>query len=386
MNIWHLPRGGTGAGLRILPGMKITLTTTLAVALLAAGCTAPGTRDPSSGPLPARVFGAESVAVKESFTTPETPEEEIDSVATWRHPDGRTWLIATAKETHRLVVYDGDTGEPLRTFGGKGGRAGQFNRPNGIAVHGDLLFVVERDNHRVQVLRLPEFSPVSLIGADELRSPYGLWLNPTAPGELEMLVTDSFMADYRTETVPPLEELDQRVKRYRLRLADGGLAAELAGHFGDTTEAGALRMVESIAGDPAHDRLLIAEEDLRVGTTLRVYNMAGEYTRRSLPRERFKAQAEGVALWACADGSGYWITTDQNSDLTVFHVFDRRELGYLGSFTGEVVALTDGIWLQQAGTARFPDGVLYAAHDDRAVGAFDWRDIARALELRATCR
>jgi 3-phytase len=375
------------AGLAHTAPMKISLTAALALALLIAGCSAPGGRDPSSQVMPARVFGAEAVPVREAFMTPETVQDEIDSVASWRSPGGQTWLIATAKETHRLVVYDGDTGETLRGVGARGERAGEFNRPNGIAVHGDLLFVVERDNHRVQVLRLPDFAPVGLVGAGQLRSPYGLWLRETAPSELEMLVTDSFMADYRTETVPPLSELDQRVKRYRLRF-DGGtlVGTDYLGHFGDTTEAGALRMVESIAGDPAHDRLLIAEEDVRVGTTLRVYTLAGEYTRRSLPRDRFQAQAEGVALWTCDDGSGYWITTDQNSDLTVFHVFSRRELGYLGSFTGEKVALTDGIWLQQAPTARFPDGVLYAAHDDRGVGAFDWRDIAQALELRTTCR
>ncbi len=366
--------------------MKTHLAACLCLALLNAGCATPGPRDPSSAVVPVRVFGAEATSVPEAFMTAETVQDEIDSVASWRSPGGQTWLIATAKETHQLVVYDGDTGRTLRSVGGKGERPGQFNRPNGIAVHGDLLFVVERDNHRVQLLRLPDFSPVGLVGADQLRSPYGLWLRDTAPGELEMLVTDSFMADYRTETVPPLSELDQRVKRYRLRFDGGALAgADYLGHFGDTTEAGALRMVESIAGDPVHDRLLIAEEDVRVGTTLRVYTLAGEYTRRSLPRERFKAQAEGVALWTCDDGSGYWLTTDQSSGLTVFHVFSRRELGYLGSFTGARVALTDGIWLQQAPTARFPAGVLYAAHDDRAVGAFDWRDIARSLDLRTTC-
>ena len=365
--------------------MKMTSGSTLFLALAIAGCAGQPGRDPSSRDMP-KVFGAEAVAVKESFITPATPEDEIDSVVSWSADQGRTWLIATAKETHQLVVYDGDTGAAVRTFGKRGKEPGEFNRPNGIAVFGDLLFVAERDNHRVQVLRQPGFEPVALIGAEQLRSPYGLWLNETSPGQLDMLVTDSFMADYRIELVPPLAELDQRVKRYRLTLDGPGIGkVEYAGHFGDTPEQGALRMVESIAGDPAHDRLLIAEEDVRVGTTLRVYDLSGKYVHRSLPRERFKAQAEGVALWACADGSGYWITTDQNSDLTVFHVFSRRELGYLGSFTGETVALTDGIWLNQAPTARFPNGVLYAAHNDEAAGAFDWRDIARALELRTAC-
>ena len=183
-----------------------------------------------------------------------------------------------------------------------------------------------------------------------------------------------------------VEELAERVKRFRLQLPpDGTIQAWHMGQFGDTTEAGALRMVESIAGDPEHDRLLIAEEDLRVGTTLRVYTLGGEYAGRNLPRERFKAQAEGVALWACPDGSGYWITTDQARDLTVFHVFDRRELGYLGSFTGEHTAMTDGIWLHASATRRFPYGALYVAHDDAGVAAFDWQDVAKVLGIRRSC-
>ncbi len=159
------------------------------------------------------------------------------------------------------MVYDGNTGRYLFTVGSEGGGPGQFKRPNGIAVHADLVFVVERDNQRVQLLRLPDFQPVTSFGPGELRNPYGLWLHEVSPNELEMLVTDSFMADFRTETLPPMHELAERTKRYRIEMFGELPKASLVGQFGDTTEAGALRMVESIAGDPFHDRLLIAEED-----------------------------------------------------------------------------------------------------------------------------
>jgi 3-phytase len=66
-------------------------------------------------------------------------------------------------------------------------------------------------------------------------------------------------------------------------------------------------------------------------------------------------------------------------------VFDRVSLASLGAFAGRVTANTDGVWLQQGGTAAFPDGVFFAVHDDRGVAAFDWRDIARALGLRQRC-
>lgn len=184
--------------------------------LLIAACAADtARRAPTAGPA-AEPATTAIVRVPERFMTPPMREREIDSVAAWRTPDGGTWLIATAKASNQLVVYDGDTGATLRTVGSQGDAPGQFFRPNGIAVHGDLVFVVERDNQRVQMLRLPDFAPAGEFGHGELLNPYGIWLRELEPGVLEVLVTDSFMADFRTELVPPMDELDGRVKRYRV--------------------------------------------------------------------------------------------------------------------------------------------------------------------------
>jgi 3-phytase len=161
------------------------------------------------------------------------------------------------------------------------------------------------------------------------------------------------------------------------------LRAALAGDIGDTGEAGAIRVPESVWGDPAHDRLLVAEEDVAIGTAVREYGMGGGYRGRDIGKGLFKAQAEGIALWQCADGSGYWITTDQFKDRSLFHVWDRETLAHVGAFAGRVVGNTDGIWLHQGATARFPRSVFFAVHDDQAVAAFDWRDIAAALKLEA---
>ena len=83
----------------------------------------------------------------------------------------------------------------------------------------------------------------------------------------------------------------------------------------------------------------------------------------------------------CADGSGWWIGTDQYKDRSVFHLFDRNTLQHVGSFAGKLTANTDGVWLDEQGDARFPQGVFYAVHDDQALAAFDWRDVASALQL-----
>ncbi len=403
---------------------KRSLLAGLAAALLLGACATPETprtaaaperpapqrepderKDEAADPLLARA-GLPHRVVAEAFVTASTPADNLDSPAAWRAPDGRLWLLATAKEGDGLAIYDGDQGERRGQFGRSGDALGQFRRPNGIVVAGDLALVVERDNRRVQVLalslppagdarpgvadtRTPQLRPLGAFGQDRLRQPYGLWVRQRAPGVLEAIVSDAYMAGEDAngdEIPPPLAELGQRMQRYELRIDAGRVQARALGAFGDTGAEGAIRVPESVWGDPAHDRLLIAEEDLATGTALREYGLDGAYRGRTLGLGLFKAQAEGIALWQCEDGSGYWIATDQYKDRSLFHVFDRASLRHLGAFAGRRVANTDGVWLQQAGSTRFPDGVFYAVHDDQAVGAFDWREIARALGLRSRCQ
>src|SRR5690606_34885177 len=156
-------------------------------------------------------------------------------------------------------VYDGFTGAFVRHVGGPGAGAGQFDRPNGIAIADDLVFVVERDNRRVQVLKLPEMESVATFGDDVLQLPYGIWVNADG-GRYELYVTDGYTAGEDADgedILPPLEELDRRVHRFAF---DGGTTARHLGAFGDTSPEGALRVVESLWGDVANNRLLVAEE------------------------------------------------------------------------------------------------------------------------------
>lgn len=345
---------------------------------------------PASAPAadaPASAAAARSVAtVAEAFLTPMTPADNIDSPTSWTAPDGKQWLIATAKTTHKLVVYDGQTGAHLRDVGSQGTAPGQFDRPNGIAVIDDLVLVVERDNHRVQVLHLPDFAPLGVFAAADLRKPYGLWVNKQREG-YDVYVTDSYDAGedaQGNDVLPPLAELDKRVRRYALTLKGSALDATLVGSIGDTSEAGALRVVESIWGDPANDRLLIAEEDETYASEIKVYTLEGRFTGTTFGRDAFKAQAEGVMLKTCGK-DGWWITTEQGKQRSVFHLFDRHTLKHVGAFQGNTVANTDGIWLDQGASARFPHGVLYAVHDDQGVVAFDWANVARQLSLPLEC-
>lgn len=365
------------------------------LACLAASCggvpaqRAAAAREPDEGsgevPLLAHA-GIPHAEVAEAFVTASTPQEDLDSPATWQAPDGARWVIATAKKRGYLVVFDGATGRRLRTVGAPGAAPGQLDRPNGISVVGDALLVVERDNHRVQLFSLPDFRSRLVFGMDELTKPYGLWAH-ASDGGIEVIVSDNYMQGADDDAVPPLAALGHRYRRYRLHRDAEGWRASPGQPFGDTTAAGAIRIAESLWADPDNDRLLLAEEDLAVGTRLRDYRLSdGQYSGRDVGTGLYRAQAEGVALLACPDGSGYWIGTDQFKDRTLFHVFDRRTLAPVGAFAGKRTANTDGIWLDTRGDARFPQGVLYAVHDDQAVAAFDWRDVASSLHLQACPR
>src|SRR5690606_3458594 len=100
---------------------------------------------------------------------------------------------------------------------------------------------------------------------------------------------------------------------------------------GDTTPDGALRVVESLWGDPANDQLLIAEEDETYANEFKVYDLAGKYSGRTIGAEFLQAQAEGIVLKTCADGSGWWITTEQGKGRTSFHLFERGSLQHVGA-------------------------------------------------------
>ena len=321
--------------------------------------------------------------LEEVWQTERDTLDNIDSPAVWHGPDGQHWLLSTAKETDVLVVNDAATGKELRRVGGSGTTLGKLERPNGIFVIDDLAMVVERDNRRVQVFRMPAFTPVGMFGDSLLKNPYGIAAYPAAEaGRYIVYVTDNYeMAD---ESVPPDSMLGERVRQFRVAVGPRSLKAEPLAAFGDTSGPGVLKVVESIAADVPNNRLLIAEE-LETASHIKVYTLEGKFTGQAMDSGLFPNQAEGILLYACGDKAGYWVATDQGMGANTFHVFDRQSLAHVGSFQGAATLNTDGIALTQRGFADFPSGAFYAMHNDGNVAAFSWAAIADALKLRKDC-
>lgn len=356
-------------------GRRIGLAVAVGVVALGAGCRSVS---PPPGPAPAR-GGLEVVRVAEAFVSASAPADNTDSVAP--APD-HGWVVATAKGSHQLVVLDAATGAEVRRVGAPGDAPGELRRPNGIAVAGDLVLVVERDNARVQVFRLPELEAVGTFGEATLELPYGLAVRPSAGGGLEVWVTDAIELSEAEERGTPRRA--QFVERFRVRVVGDGLAAEHVGTVGDAEGLGALWIAESVAVDPAHGRLLLADEHVR-RRHLKVYETGGGFTGRVVGEGVFEHEPEGIALWPCGDG-GYWVATDQQPDRSVFVLLDRDTLEPVARFRGAVTANTDGIGLTTEPVGRMTAGVLYAVHDDQAVTAFDLRELVEAIGLDPRCR
>jgi 3-phytase len=354
----------------------------VAVAAVAVAACAPPDRpaDPAGNRDDTAAAGV--AVIEETFVTPLDTLDNVDSPALYHH--GETdWLLATAKTSNVVIVYDAGTGAVVRRIGQGGAEAGRLHRPNGIAVIDSIAFVVERDNGRVQAFALPGFRPLGTFGESTLRKPYGVTGYRDGSARWTVYVTDNY--ETPDEQVPPDRELAQRVKQYDVHLDRGRLRARLVRMFGDTTPPGALHIVESILADRPLGWLLIAEETV-TDSHVKLYDLEGRFMGRVFGRGFFPQQAEGLALYACADGAGYLIATDQGDTTNTFQVFDRRTLDHVGTFTGLRARRTDGVALTQRPFGPFPAGAFYASHIDGAVAAFSWERIAARLGLRSDCR
>ncbi|HEX2252356.1 MAG TPA: hypothetical protein VHQ65_03705 [Thermoanaerobaculia bacterium] len=325
---------------------------TLLAALLLAGCGS--TRPPQPAPppesAPATVEEAaipaataeepapppepEPVVVGELWETERRPTEGLDAVAVWPGAGDRAWLIATARATHRLVVFDAATGELLRELGAAGDGPAQFRGPGPVTVVDDLAFVAERGNARVQVLRLPGLAPLGFVGTDELEAPTGVAAVRLPGGGYEVLVT---------QVAAPEAGAVASGRRYRIGVREGHL--------------------EPIAFEGSGGPGLAVSAELPAGAEL-------------LPL---------TALYACPDGGGYRLMAEAGSDPTLFRLLDRATGEPIARFTGRRTASTSGLWLSQVPLPDLPAGALYAVHDGQSVTAFDWRDVAAATGVRADC-
>ncbi len=377
-------------GARLAPRAKprFANATLAAAAATALACSpTPGSGPSAASPGAASLHPGDALVVQDQLLLADAPSENIDSLAIWTG-ETQGLLLATAKETDRLWVLDVEGKKTSTPSGGPGAQAGQFDRPNGIAVVADLALVVERDNHRVQALRLPDLTPVGVFGGDVLRRPYGLAARQLTPDQIEVWVTDNYEVAAPGQEVAPGDDpepaqegtdLAGRLQRFVVHPS----TLELQSHslHGPTAAPTALAKVESLALDARNDVLLVAEEHTPI-MSVQVFDLDGNH-RKTLGREWLSYEPEGIGLWECGAG-GAWIVTDQGDTSTVFHVLDRSSFAHLGAFRGRTTANTDGIALTSTPLAGYPHGALFAVHDDSGVAAIRGEELTPLLPAECT--
>jgi 3-phytase len=339
----------------------------------------------AGSPAVAAAPAGEIATVAEAARTPDFPGADVDSAAVWRDGKGGAWLLITAKEGNCVYVCDAITGKRIKVVGATGDGPGQMRRPNGIAVVGDWMFVVERDNRRVQVFSLPACESLLTFGQEDLRKPYGIAAFAPEKGRVELYITDDYdvRPDPASDLTGALPQLGERVRRYRLIAREGQpLQARLVGTFGETTDpAGALGKVETILADPANERLYICDE---LTKSAKIYNLAGEFLKASVGDGAIIDDPEGLAIDTSPGlpGGGVLVMTDQGPEQTRWRIFALDGLRLLGSVTGDPnLANTDGVALTVGDLGPLRGGALYACHDDLRFQCYAWADVLAAVGI-----
>ncbi len=274
----------------------------------------------------------------------------VDTIAFWEAPDpAQSLMFVSSKDAALVEVWRSpftsaaDEETPLKhsCFG---------SGTNGVLVdqRTDLLYVSPR-NTRVCVFRLPDLAFVRSFDTT----------SPVASSEPNLAL------------LPISGDQDRLYVSYDtiVQMHDPATGA-FHGRF--TPQKG----VEAMLGDPDHQVLYIPDENGRTGVY--VYGPDGTYTGTVFGTDVFQSDGEGVALYACSDGEGLIVVSDQRTTLNDYEVFDRRTKEHLGVLQLTGIANTDGIASTQQGSTAYPGGLFSAIHSDTSVAGVGWSKVFAA--------
>lgn len=242
-----------------------------------------------------------AAAVPISYQThvPPSGHGELDTPAVWVAPDPeQSLLLVTDKTQDWVEIHSATKNTYLGRLGGPGTGPGRLSRPNAVTVaYGvpttagprDVMFVVERDNHRVSAYYLPYGLWLGSIGEAQLQEPMGIAVHWDGP-QPQIWVTD-------IGTQP------QRVVVFDVVPSPTGLTGVQRLAF----NAPASSVLESIAVDVANNRVILSDED---SFDVMVFDMQGTFLQR-FGTGRFLDDPEGIAIFDTGNGSGYLMVTDQ---------------------------------------------------------------------------
>jgi 3-phytase len=340
------------------------------------------------GALVLTLTGCSSTADIRPFGRTAEVADDPDDPAIWVHPTDpeRSLILGTNKAkapTGALVVFGLD-GAVRQTVAG-------IDRPNnvdveyGLEVGGeriDVAVVTERLQHRLRIFRITAdgVSDVTgrtqIVGEGDAAAPMGISLY-RRPGD------GTIFAIVAPKTGPRTGYLSQ----YRLE-ADGAgkVNASFVRSFGRFSGAGE---IEAVAVDDALGYVYYADE----GDGIHKYHADPDHADASkelahFGQSGFKADREGIAIYARDDGTGYLLCTDQLKDNSEYHVYRREgEPGRPHDHSKLLKVIrggadsTDGLEVTSRPLgAKFPQGMMVAMNSGgRNFFLYRWDDIAKLL-------
>jgi 3-phytase len=233
------------------------------------------------------------------------PADNIDSIAVWNNK-----VFVTAKSTHMIHIYNKENPDIIKKFGSFGSNPNQLNRPNGIFVKDDYLFVVERDNKRLQIFNLPSLKSVKIITG--FTKPYGIWVEKVNSIYQVYITDDGNKAIYKVI-------LDEKLQTSKTILFH---------KFNYSIK------LESILVDSMYKHVILSDEKKH---RIIILNMDGQF-KKIIASDIFKGEPEGIALY-----KDHYIFTDQGKKYNYYHFITRNDHTYTKSLVIPTVTNTDGI-------------------------------------------
>ena len=82
--------------------------------------------------------------------------DKFDSITSWNN-----LILVSNKNKHTILCYEKNSGKLVHTIGSKGFDYDKFNKPSGLKVINDYLFIVEKDNKRCQIVNMKNKEAIS---------------------------------------------------------------------------------------------------------------------------------------------------------------------------------------------------------------------------------
>ncbi|RPI22288.1 MAG: phytase [Acidobacteria bacterium] len=345
------------------------------------------------------VFAVTPVDVIPARATACVPDDP-DDPAIYVHPTdpGRSLVLGTNKVPApggALVVFDLD-GKIRQTVA-------NLDRPNNVDVEyglqlgtgtADIAVVTERLKKRLRVFRIGPDGMLTDVGAET-----GLNVFEGREGEASAPMGIALYKRSRDGAIfavvaPKTGASEGYLSQYRL-LDDGAgrVKAQKVRDFGRFSGVGE---IEAVAVDDDLGYVYYADE----GNGIHKYHADPDHPQAGVElahfgRDGFKLDREGIAIFACQDGTGYVVCTDQIEGNSEYHVYRREGTPGNPHDHSEVLKIvrggadeTDGLEITSAplGTA-FPHGLMVAMNSGpRNFLFFRWEDVASAgtVKLRTS--